>query len=468
MKTMNVMSRRLLAALLALLLAFPLFGQLLPRAAAAGGVLEDGVYAILTYSDTSRAVNVQYAAGSGGKLVIDGYNGESNELFTLTNRGDGYVTLSPRHAPQCCIAAGNLDEQLTIRNAGAVTDQVLWKVIANGDGTYTFQNKADGRVMDVAHGSPEVGNRVLSYTRNGYAAAQSYHMSRVSTGGGAPSTRASISEGYYALLLTADRSKCVNVQYASTTVDRAACVVDTYNGEANEVFHIVPRGNNLYTIHPKHAEQLCLNALLANPVPGYQITLHNYEAGDEASLWELYRVDGAYSFRNYKTKLMLDDYCNGTQDGNKLIAWTYNGDTAQQFYLQAQGGGTQVSARQQAMASAALSCLGSTGYSGYCQKFVRVVGQSIGLPAGNAPSALAACSMWRVSASMDNIPVGAAVYLRSKNTSSAGYTYGHVGIYVGDGYVVHAQATVKRQTLSSMLSSYNYLGWGWQAGVDLR
>lgn len=452
----------------------PLLIQL--PASAAGEVLGDGIYALLTYNDTSRAVNVQYAAGSGGKLVLDGYNAEHNELFLLKNRGGGYVTLSPYHAQSCYITTGALDSQLTIQSGSSDSAQVQWKVIANSDGTYTFQSKADGRVMDVAHGSTDVGNRVLSYTKNGFSAAQSFRVSCLSTVSGrtAPAIRASVSEGYYALLLSADRSKCVNVQYASTVSDQAACVVDTYNGESNELFRIVPRGNNLYTIHPKHAEQLCLNAQLANPIPGYPITLHTYRAGDEASLWELYQVGDAYSFRNYKTKLMLDDYCNGTQDGNRIIAWSYNGDSAQTFYLASPsgsgtpGGSSPVSSRQQAMASAALSFLGSTGYNGYCQKFVRVVGQRIGLPAGNAPSALAACNMWRVSTSMDNIPVGAAVYLRSKNTSSAGYTYGHVGIYIGDGYVVHAQSTVKKQTLSSMLSSYQYLGWGWQAGVDLR
>ena len=69
---------------------------------------------------------------------------------------------------------------------------------------------------------------------------------------------------------------------------------------------------------------------------------------------------------------------------------------------------------------------------------------------------------------MENIPVGAAVYLRSKNTNSAGYKYGHVGVYVGDGYVVHALSTVRKQKLTDMLGTYNYLGWGWQYGVDLR
>lgn len=339
MKKLTKLSQRILAALTALFLMIPLFQQMAVPASAASSPLSDGIYAILMYGDKSKAVNVQYAARSGGRLVIDGYNAENNELFVLTNRGNGYVTLAPYHATSCYITTSPLDQQLTIQSLSSGSSQVLWKVIANSDGTYSFQNKADGRAMDVANGSNTVGNRVLSYTKNGYSAAQSFHMSCVSTFTNklTPGTRATVSDGYYALKLAANQNKCVNIQYASTAVDRAACVVDTYNGENNEIFHIVPRGNNLYTIHPKHAENLCLNALLANPIPGYQITLHNYEAGDEASLWEIYQVGSTYAFRNYKTKLMLDDYCCGTQDGNKFIAWSYNGDRAQTFYLTSGG-----------------------------------------------------------------------------------------------------------------------------------
>ncbi len=123
--------------------------------------------------------------------------------------------------------------------------------------------------------------------------------------------------------------------------------------------------------------------------------------------------------------------------------------------------------RQQAMADMARRYIGSKEYNNYCQRFVKVVGQGIGLPAGSAGSALEACNKWCVS-SDKNIPLGAAVYLRSKNRSSAGYKYGHVGIYVGNGNVIHALATVREQSLDSLLQKYDYLGWGWQAGVDLR
>lgn len=123
--------------------------------------------------------------------------------------------------------------------------------------------------------------------------------------------------------------------------------------------------------------------------------------------------------------------------------------------------------KQQRMANAALAMVGKTGYSGYCQKFVRIVGESIGLPSGSAGSAIEACNKWRVSTDR-NIPLGAAVYLRSKNTSSAGYKWGHVGIHVGNGNIVHAQSKVRKDNLSDLLNNYTYLGWGWQAGSDLR
>ncbi len=126
-----------------------------------------------------------------------------------------------------------------------------------------------------------------------------------------------------------------------------------------------------------------------------------------------------------------------------------------------------VSSRQQAMADTARRYLGSGDYNGYCQRFVRVVGQNIGLPAGNASSALDAYNKWRVSNDR-NIPVGATVYLRGRRQGTNGYKYGHVGIYIGNGNVIHALTTVREQSLNDMLNTFDYLGWGWQAGVDLR
>lgn len=69
-----------------------------------------------------------------------------------------------------------------------------------------------------------------------------------------------------------------------------------------------------------------------------------------------------------------------------------------------------------------------------------------------------------------NIPLGAAVYFSGGSYPCGDHIAGHVGLYVGDGYVVHvAQAKVQKTLLSSIesWSGYSYLGWGWQGGYAL-
>ncbi len=69
-----------------------------------------------------------------------------------------------------------------------------------------------------------------------------------------------------------------------------------------------------------------------------------------------------------------------------------------------------------------------------------------------------------------DIPLGAAVYFSGGNYPCGNHIAGHVGLYVGDGYVVHvAQSKVQKTQLSSIesWSGYSYLGWGWQGGHAL-
>lgn len=133
------------------------------------------------------------------------------------------------------------------------------------------------------------------------------------------------------------------------------------------------------------------------------------------------------------------------------------------------------------MQNALLSVLQDLGsYSGIangdgeCQKFVRTVLEKLGVYAkGEARTAAIAGKKWTVSNDMNNIPVGATVY--GKGSSSAG----HVGIYIGNGMVVHniggesnncsygGLKGIKCESISSWNRKYKFTGWGWQGGVDL-
>lgn len=79
------------------------------------------------------------------------------------------------------------------------------------------------------------------------------------------------------------------------------------------------------------------------------------------------------------------------------------------------------------------------------------------------------CNNFRISESMDNIPIGADVFF------STGDGLGHIGIYVGNGAFLNAYAqNIRIDTFYDSpygLGNYwanHYLGWGWHQYVDVQ
>ncbi len=102
---------------------------------------------------------------------------------------------------------------------------------------------------------------------------------------------------------------------------------------------------------------------------------------------------------------------------------------------------------------------GISAKSGYCQAWVADVYQAVLGSRGSAHCALCAADMWAVSQDFSKIQVGATVYGYSSNP------YGHVGIYIGNGKVIHnLSGTVKVQSLESWVKDFKGFAWGWENG----
>ena len=99
---------------------------------------------------------------------------------------------------------------------------------------------------------------------------------------------------------------------------------------------------------------------------------------------------------------------------------------------------------------------GISARSGYCQAWVADVYQAVTGSRGSAHCALCAADMWAVSSDFSQIPVGATVYGYSSSQ------YGHVGIYIGNGMVVHNIGEIKIQSLESWIKTYKGFAWGWE------
>lgn len=102
---------------------------------------------------------------------------------------------------------------------------------------------------------------------------------------------------------------------------------------------------------------------------------------------------------------------------------------------------------------------GISAKSGYCQAWVADVYQAVTGSRVSAHCALCAADMWAVSQDFSKIQVGATVYGYASNP------YGHVGIYIGNGKVIHnLSGTIKVQSLESWVKDFKGFAWGWENG----
>ena len=117
------------------------------------------------------------------------------------------------------------------------------------------------------------------------------------------------------------------------------------------------------------------------------------------------------------------------------------------------------------------SRVGTAYPNGYCLKFVEECYQNLGGKRPYQCCAYKSGSTYIKSTSRDNIPNGATVYFGACGggpcrTCGSQY-YGHVGIYVGNGYFVHATGgKVQKSTISSW--SNKYRGWGYCGNFSLK
>lgn len=185
------------------------------------------------------------------------------------------------------------------------------------------------------------------------------------------------------------------------------------------------------------------------------ITVNSKTANDMAN---------EYSF-NKKQKEYLAELMNDSND--KLwasIIYGFNGNNKDIDIGSLDFGDETVNDMQRKLVVVATNSesYGISAKSGYCQAWVADVYQAVTGSRGSAHCALCAAEKWAVSDDWSKIQVGATVYGYASNP------YGHVGIYIGNGKVIHnLSGTVKVQSLESWVKDFKGFAWGWENNLEL-
>lgn len=171
-----------------------------------------------------------------------------------------------------------------------------------------------------------------------------------------------------------------------------------------------------------------------------------------------------YSF-NKKQKEYLAELMNESND--KLwasIIYGFNGNNKDIDIGSLDFGDETVNDMQRKLVVVATNSekYGISAKSGYCQAWVADVYQAVTGSRGSAHCALCAAEKWAVSDDWSKIQVGATVYGYASNP------YGHVGIYIGNGKVIHnLSGTIKVQSLESWVKDFKGFAWGWDNNTML-
>lgn len=116
--------------------------------------------------------------------------------------------------------------------------------------------------------------------------------------------------------------------------------------------------------------------------------------------------------------------------------------------------------------------LNSSWKSNSCLNFVATMFKNAyGTSYSSARCAYEYGSKFIDSTSDSNIPIGADVFFYGGNCicKNGGHKCGHIGIYVGDGYIIHAwSGRVIKSKISDVVNTkrYTYLGWGWHGNMS--
>ena len=108
---------KMLKKMLAMALTLAIVVSMLVTSGVAASLimLANGIYVL--YSENGETcLNVQFAEGDNGRVVIDTADGEPNESWVVTNDVFGNLTIRPLHAQDCYLSGENgFDQPLVIK-----------------------------------------------------------------------------------------------------------------------------------------------------------------------------------------------------------------------------------------------------------------------------------------------------------------------------------------------------------------
>ena len=130
--------------------------------------LKEAWYTMHLNGNYNQVVNIQYAAGEGGKAVVDPDNTQTNEVVRIVPRGNGLYSIHFAHNMNLCLAPEDIfpDSSMRLRKFNSNDPDCLWEIYRSGNG-HAFRNAGTLLMLDDYCYRTATGTPIIAYSFTG-------------------------------------------------------------------------------------------------------------------------------------------------------------------------------------------------------------------------------------------------------------------------------------------------------------
>lgn len=256
-----------------------------PEVAPCADEIPDGWYRLSASCSTSgRVVDVAGASRSNGARVqLYSANGTAAQLFSFTYEDGYYRIVSARSGKSLDVAGGDVVPGAAVQqwDPGEGNGNQLWSASRNGDGAWTFVNKATGLALDVGSAADADGAALDARVPDGSPAQRFTLLAQEDL----------LEEGVYTIPLTSTGAT-LDVQWASTN-SGAPVQLYSANGTFAQKWYVskVAGLTNTYTME-------CVNSGLLLTMSNACSIVQSPSSGKSNQFWKPEFVNGSVRWTN--------------------------------------------------------------------------------------------------------------------------------------------------------------------------
>lgn len=306
----------------------------------AGNVKENTAYRIIDKNSRKPIEVIDGSFKNGAEIQLgDRKEGNKSQMFFL-EKVDGGTLIKAAHSLKVVGVRKSSFKDMAIVWQWENEDlsSMKWKVIENGDGTVSFENRNSEKMLDVAGGKKSKGTQLQQYAADG-SDAQKFELEEVPAEEMCDANKDTSdiiipTSGRFYRIVNAASKKVWDVRDMSDENGTLLQLWFKKKGNENQMFRFTSQGDGYYSIIAMHSEK-AIEVGGSSLEAGATVNQWKHIKDYPPQMWKLLALEGdKFILCNNNSGMVADVKDGKLTNGQEITQYDFNGTDAQIFYLE--------------------------------------------------------------------------------------------------------------------------------------